>query len=70
MKKKELKELKAKELKELNGMLTKKRVELDNALIDLRAGRTKNVHTSRNIRHDIARILTILSEKGRLKLET
>lgn len=63
MKKKELQELKVKEVKELNDMVTKKRVELDTALIDLRAGRTKNVHTSRNLRHDIARIMTIIKEK-------
>lgn len=66
MKKKELQELKGKEAKELNDMLTKKRVELDSALIDLQAGRTKNVHTSRNIKHDIARIMTIIKEKGNI----
>ncbi|MBI3290291.1 50S ribosomal protein L29 [Candidatus Microgenomates bacterium] len=65
MKKKELQELKVKEVKELNDMLTKKRVELDNALIDLQAGRVKNVHTVRSTRRDIARILTITKEKGR-----
>ena len=63
MKKKEIQELKVKEVKELNDMLTKKRIELDSSLIDLQAGRTKNVHTSRNIRHDIARILTIVKQK-------
>ncbi len=65
MKKKELQELKVKEVKELNDMLTKKRVELDNALIDLQAGRVKNVHTVRSTRRDIASILTITKEKGR-----
>ena len=65
MKKKELQELKTKEIKELSDMVVKKRAELNNALIDMQAGRTKNVHTSRNIRHDIARILTIVNQKGK-----
>lgn len=63
MKKKEIQELRTKEPKELEAMAAKKRVELDSALIDMRAGRTKDVHTARKLRHDIARMLTVMRDK-------
>lgn len=64
MKKKELQELKIKEVKELEAMVAKKKDELGGALIDIKAGRTKNVHVARKLRHDIARIKTIIRERG------
>lgn len=63
MKKQELQTLKTKEVKELTDMIAKKKQELSNAQIDLQAGRVKNVHVARDLRHDIARISTAIMEK-------
>lgn len=63
MKKKELKDLKAKEAYELNKLLGEKRVEFTKNSLDLKVGREKNLKKVKNLRRDIAQILTIIREK-------
>lgn len=64
MKKKDLLELRAKEIKELQSLLAKKKQELAKMMLELRAGKIKNVHVGKNLRKDMAQILTIMKEKG------
>lgn len=68
MKKKQIQELRTKEPKELEAMAAKKKEELESVLIDTRAGRVKNVHTAKNLRRDIAQILTIARNKQKLNI--
>lgn len=56
------KELRQKEKNELGALLEKKRSELFNFKFKLTKGKTKNVKEGKNIRKEIARILTILSD--------
>lgn len=63
MKIREVQELRTKEPKELEAMAAKKKGELSSVLIDIKAGRTKNVHAARALKQDIAIIKTILSER-------
>lgn len=59
MKVKELREKKEDELKKI---LSKKREKLQEIRFKLSSGRVKNVKEARDLKKDIARILTILKE--------
>lgn len=48
---------------ELKALLTKKRKELVKVNLDLKMKKIKDVHQKKKMRHDIARILTILRER-------
>ncbi len=56
------KELRAKKKDELQNLLAKKREELREVKQNINSGRVNNVKKARNIKKDIARILTILNE--------
>jgi len=56
------KELRQKQENELNALLKKKRSELLDFKFKLAKGKTKNVKEGKNIRKEIARILTVLSD--------
>lgn len=70
MKKKDLTELKGKEIKDLLKTLKEKKGELAKVEIDIKAGKEKNLKKGNNLRRDIARILTIVKEKKILESET
>lgn len=57
------KELRQKEENELKTLIKKKRSELLDFKFKLNKGKTKNVKEGKNIRKEIARILTIIKEK-------
>ncbi len=59
------KELREKDIEELKNLLGKQREKLLKVRFHLAMGRLKNVREIRKIKKDIARILTILSEKRR-----
>jgi len=59
------KELREKDIEELKNLLGKQREKLLKTRFQLAMGRLKNVREIRKIKKDIARILTILSEKMR-----
>lgn len=63
MKAREIKELRPKTLQELESLLAGKRAELTKLYLDLSLKKLKNVKAIKILRDDIARILTILSEK-------
>lgn len=69
MKKKDLTDLRNKKINELEKLLSKKRNELINTYAKIKAGQEKNLKKAKNIRRDIAQILTIIREKELLKKE-
>ena len=64
-----VKELRTKSDKELTKLVADLRVKLVDAHIDLRTKEVKNVKQIKAIKKDIARILTIQSEKSLLEAE-
>lgn len=65
MKKKEFEELKNMTLEELEGKVLDLREKLFNLRIEKERGQLKDTSSIKNIRRDIARVLTILNEKRR-----
>ena len=63
MKKKEYKEIKDKEMKDLKKVVEEKRTKLRKFLIDLKTGSEKNVKKGAILRDEIAKILTLIREK-------
>jgi len=54
--------LREKKEEELKNLLSEKRDKLQEVKFNLSSGRVKNVKEARNLKKDIARILTILNE--------
>lgn len=63
MKIKELKEIKNKEIKDLEAMVSKLRVELSRNAVKIAGGKEKNLKKAWNIKKEIAQILTIIKSK-------
>jgi ribosomal protein L29 len=70
MKKKELSALKLKTVSELKKMIVEKQKEASLFFSSLKAGKEKGTSKRRNLRRDIAQILTIIKEKEILEEET
>ena len=67
MKSKELKDLKPKKKEELMKMVIEKKKELVNIVGRIYAGREKNLKKAKNLRREVAQILTIMNMKGEIK---
>lgn len=67
MKKKELSFFRTKKITEIKSEIVKKRKELAQFLVSLAAGREKNFKKGKNLKKDIAQMLTILKEREFLK---
>ncbi|MBO4367312.1 MAG: 50S ribosomal protein L29 [Clostridia bacterium] len=65
MKNKELNELKAKTLEQLGEELKNKKSELFNLRFQLATGQLENTAAIREVKHDIARVKTIMSQKAK-----
>ncbi len=63
MKRKEFNEIKTKQIKDLTKMLGTKKLEARKVKMNLLAGKEKNIKVYRNIRREIAQIMTIIREK-------
>jgi len=61
------KELRIKPEEELNQLLSESQKKLRELRFNLASGKVKNVRTIRVLKKDIARILTILNEKNKIK---
>ena len=71
MKTKEFKGLKVKESKDLVKLIREKRAEAAKKEVEIRSGKEKNIKLLGTIRHEIAKILTLVREKEILeKLES
>lgn len=69
MKRKDIKEIRAKTQKELENLLEEAKVSLVKLKMDLKTAKTKNVHALARKRDEIAQILTIIEEKKVLEEE-
>lgn len=63
MKKKELTDIKGKSIKDLNKLVFTKKLEAKKSKMNTVAGKVKNLREFKNIRRDIAQILTVIKEK-------
>ena len=63
MKRKDLVDLKTKEVKDLNKISVDKKAELEKVMVNVSVGKEKNLKKAKNLRRDISQILTIVSEK-------
>ncbi len=63
MKKKELKDIKSKSVKELSKLVYDKKIEAKKAKLNAVSGKEKNLKIFKNLRRDIAQVKTIVREK-------
>lgn len=63
MKIKELKELKSKDIKDLEAMVSKKKLELIKNQVKIASGKEKNLKTAWKLRKEISQIVTIVKQK-------
>ncbi|BCX14540.1 MAG: hypothetical protein KatS3mg088_223 [Patescibacteria group bacterium] len=63
MKKKDLQLLRKKQLPEIIALVQKKKEELIFSYAKIKAGKLKNTSVLKNLRRDIAQILTLIKEK-------
>lgn len=64
MKSKQLNELKNIDAKELQTMVVAKKLELFTITGKIYAGREKNLKKGKNLKRDIAQIMTVIRQKG------
>lgn len=64
MKIKEVKELKTKDIKDLEKMVSKLRMELMKNAVKIAGGKEKNLKNAWRIKKEIAQVLSIIKEKG------
>lgn len=69
MKKKELLDLRKKEVSDLKNLAAAKRIEIVKARMEMKAKKQKNLKIVKNLSHDLAQILTIIREKEILEKE-
>ena len=70
MKKKNIKELRANEIGQLNKLVAEKKLEIIKVKAQMAAHKEKNLKSVRNLRKDLAQILTIIGEKELLDQNT
>ena len=64
MKKTELKNLKTKNLKDLEKFAKDKKLEIAKVLVKIASGQEKNLKKAKNLRRELAQTLTIIKEMG------
>jgi ribosomal protein L29 len=69
MKKKDLADLRAKEIKVIKETLSKKKLELATLVTKSVSGGEKNLKKGKNLRKDIAQIMTVIREKELIEKE-
>ncbi len=69
MKKKDFKELKTKEVSELKKIADSKKTDLAKVVPSLKAGKEKNLKKAKNLKKEIAQMLSLITEKGIMKKE-
>lgn len=63
MKKKELIDLRSKEVKVLNKMILDKKTEIEKNRVKVFSGKQKNFSFSRNLRREVSQLMTLVKEK-------
>ena len=69
MKKKDLTDLRKKEVKDLDQLYGKKKLELLKAKAEVKVSKEKNLKKMKNLRREISQILTIIKENKLLKVQ-
>jgi ribosomal protein L29 len=69
MKKKDLKSLRTKPVKDLQKMISEKKKEASDTYLKIKSGQEKNLKKVNNLRTDISQILTVIKEKEILEKE-
>lgn len=64
MKIKELKDIKTKDVKDLEKTVSKLKMDLSKNAVKVAGGKEKNLKVARNIRKEIAQLLTIIKTKN------
>jgi ribosomal protein L29 len=67
MKKKDIIDLRKKEVDGLHKMLVEKRNALDKKTVEMFSGKEKNIKVLKNLRREIAQVLTLIKEKEIMK---
>lgn len=62
MKKKELQEIRKKSQKDILSLVEKNKKELFKIMFDIKTGKEKNIKKAKNLRKEIAKLLTISKE--------
>jgi len=63
MKKREIKELRVQSVEVLEKKLAELRKKQLEAAVNISAGRERNVRTAKNLRREIAQVMTVINEK-------
>ncbi|KKQ26286.1 MAG: 50S ribosomal protein L29 [Candidatus Woesebacteria bacterium GW2011_GWA1_37_8] len=69
MKKNELKTVRAKSSEELGKTLNDKKQDLEKIQLDLASGKEKNLKKVKNLKREIAQLLTVINEKTLIEAE-
>jgi len=69
MKKNELKTVRAKSSEELGKTLNEKKQDLGKIQLDLASGKEKNLKKVKNLKREIAQLLTVINEKTLIEAE-
>jgi len=69
MKKNELKAVRTKSSAELAKMLDDKTADLEKVRLDLVSGKEKNLKKAKNLKKEIAQVLTVINEKTLIEAE-
>ncbi len=69
MKKKELTNLLTKDVEYLTELIAKKRIEFTKTKAEMKVSKEKNLKKTKNLRRDLAQLLTILKEKEIIQKE-
>jgi len=70
MKKKDVETLRGKEVAEIKKALAGKRADLIKAQVEMYGGKEKNLKKARNLRREVAQMLTIIKEREILERES
>lgn len=69
MKKKDLTDLRRKEVEDLNQLYGKKKLELLKTKAEVKVSKEKNLKKMKNLRREISQILTVIKENELLKVQ-
>jgi ribosomal protein L29 len=70
MKKKDLQNIRTKKIKTLEKLVGEKKLELVKIRLAMKVGKEKNLKKAKNLRREIAQILTIIREKELIELKS
>lgn len=70
MKKKDIETLRGKEVAEIKKALAGKRADLIKAQVEMYGGKEKNLKKAKNLRREVAQMLTIIKEREILERES